>query len=211
MRRILLIGLISLAGCNALTDVDEVGREPCEIYCNIMSENCSETFNGDLEACSDACEEFPTQPQNDEQGNTIPLGARVDNADSTECRIYHGEIASESGRPPNNEHCGHAGPTGGGTCSDADPDCAALCYNLFDACSDEETRSTEDYFDCEQECQREVESNRNDEPEFQCRLVAAKDAAEAKKDGRPAQRAAACFRAIGGGEGTCLTRADIGL
>lgn len=188
MRRLILILAALIAvGCNSLVDAEEEGPGDCDIYCNIMMEGCDQVYSGDLEACYDACEEFPSQPQLDDNGDLMPLGERVDNADSIECRVYHGETALDL--PPNNSHCAEAAPTGGGTCSDAPPPCAEFCSNMYTACADPEQRTTEDYFECERSCPDPMQLMSE---EFACRLDRSRDARTAQDEGAETRRKASC-------------------
>jgi len=90
----------------------------CADYCATVSDNCT---GGSLQyATEQACLEFC---------NSNPLNWGTGTVDDTDvntlgCRIYHAGAAN------NDDHCDHAGPTGGGACgSYCDVYCAAMsCY-----------------------------------------------------------------------------------
>lgn len=189
-----ICAVLALTSCNAFVDADEAGAFECDVYCNIMMEGCDETFS-DIERCYDACEGYPSVPEFEDNGEPRQLGQRVDNADSFECRIYHGQTALEvvdGGAEENNFHCVEAAPLGGGTCSDASRDCASLCFDKVSTCDPIPTKEV--LVDCEERCDRELEEGGPAESNvrFQCRRQALDNAMTAKEMDKPAAQKSFC-------------------
>lgn len=90
----------------------------CEDYCTTIEANCNDTaheqYGGDHQACLSACGAMPRGATGD-----------IDN-DTLACRVYHAGAAN------NDDHCFHAGPSGGGVCGALQN---ALCRQLNQSCT----------------------------------------------------------------------------
>jgi hypothetical protein len=201
--RTLTIAAFALAmtmamGCFSLVDADEEGPYPCDIYCNIMMQQCDQTYSN-VDQCYGACEDFASRPVEDENGDVIPLGAVVPNANSLECRVYHAENALQS--YPNNVHCDHASPTGGAMCTDAGQACAGFCFRFYEACVEPSGGTTEEYFTCERNCDSLAA---NATLERNCRLSSLEDAETALAEGDDEGRRELCRQVLPAPGTTCL-------
>jgi cysteine-rich repeat protein len=95
----------------------------CELYCDIMEANCSESYP-DRDTCLNTCDTFPADGVD---GDT--------DGDSVQCRMYHGVVAASDAVT----HCPHASATGGGVCgSYCDVYCGLMGDNCGDTYADEE-------------------------------------------------------------------------
>ena len=112
------------ASCAFKTDRDN----DCTQYCDLMQENCFDTFVSDgrfdEDACLRECDFYPRRDVINEDGSVVPLGDPVPKANSLECRVYH---ANNAAATPNGLHCGHAGPSGTDTCIDFTATCGEFC------------------------------------------------------------------------------------
>lgn len=183
---VLIVGV--LAGCNSLSDTEESGAFECDVYCNMMEDNCDKVFNGNQELCLDICDQYASRPVTGENGELVPLGNQVPPDDSLECRIYHLDTALLDANA-NNAHCEEAAPSGGATCvrPEIAPECAKLCHNIVYGCD----LFLEDYRNCERDCDDEIGRIR-DSAEFQCRTMVAQAARDAKNDDRDNLQQTAC-------------------
>lgn len=89
----------------------------CEDYCGEVQTNCTDTAHAqyaDQASCLRAC-------------GAMPRGATTDQTgDTAYCRLFHAGAAN------NDDHCFHAGPSGGGVCGGW---CDALCRQTQASCT----------------------------------------------------------------------------
>ena len=94
----------------------------CEDYCTTLEANCNDgthTQYADHASCLSAC-------------GAMPYGAAGDaTVDTAECRIFHAGAAN------NDDHCFHAGPSGGGICGGW---CDALCRQTQASCTGDDAQ-----------------------------------------------------------------------
>lgn len=133
-----------LASCDPVTPGIKVDAAPpipdagveatCEEYCQTVQDSCTDVPQYINETvCMGYCENF----------GEIPLGIIGDRSENTvACRIYHATVAVATASPE--EHCPHAGPSGGDHCGSW---CENYCYLALRNCN-----GPSKLYDSEDEC-----------------------------------------------------------
>lgn len=82
----------------------------CTSYCNAINTRCTGTNQqyANVQNCMDSCADFTAGTLGDSSGNTLG------------CRLYHTELSADAP----DQHCVHAGPSGGMTCGTT---CEGFC------------------------------------------------------------------------------------
>jgi hypothetical protein len=95
---------------------------PCEIYCGLAAENCTDAFTIDFAdaTCMEACMMWPAGEEGDTSGNSVA------------CRAYH---ADDPAALDPATHCPHASPDGGGVCGCA-PGTESVAITMSDSYGD---------------------------------------------------------------------------
>ena len=98
----------------------------CEGYCATVTANCTDenAQYGSESACISYCQ----------TAGAIPVGATTDTGGNTVgCRAYHADVAgSAPADGSDDDHCGHAGPSGGAVCGSW---CENYCHLAMTNCT----------------------------------------------------------------------------
>lgn len=116
----------SMGGSDSSGTVDTPGGGvDCATYCTTIMSACTaaRAQYASMQNCVDSCANFPAGTSTDQGGNTLG------------CRYNHAQLAVSDPAT----HCGHAGPSGAGTCGMT---CAGFCSIVVAECPTQWTMQT---------------------------------------------------------------------